>query len=322
MDIENGNNINGSNVWQYTNNGSDAQKWVIKQNNDGTYNIISKVDSMYLDISNDSTANGSNIQIFELDGSNAQKFKFIKISDKSEKSILDGNYRIALGYQNNIGLDVSNGSLDNQANVQLWEYTNALQQKFIIEYTEDNYYKIKNVRSDKVLDVEWGGMAAGTNVWQYEDNNSDSQKWIIEKTNDGYYNIISKLNGLCLDIVNGSTENGTNVLVNEKTSSNSQKFQFISTDSIIGKKTINDGIYRIAIALDTNSVIDIAGASTNNQANANIWQYKGQIQQKFKIEYDGTGYYKIKNVNSGKVLDVEWGGMTAGTNVWQYEDNG
>ena len=323
LDVEWGGMTSGTNVWQYEYNGSDSQKWIIEENNDGSYNIISKLNGLYLDFENGTASNGINVQVLTKNNEQSQKFELLTIDEKvPEKTVDEGIYRIAIFNNKYIGLDIAGASKENQANVHLWHYQGEIQQTFEIIYDNFGYYKIKNVNSGKVLDVEWGGMTPGTNVWQYEDNNSDSQKWIIEKTDDGYYNIISKLNGLYLDIVNGSTENGTNVLVNEKTSSNSQKFQFISTDSIIGEKTINDGIYRIATALNTNSVIDIAGASTNNQANANLWEYKGQIQQKFKIEYDGTGYYKIKNVNSGKVLDVEWGGMTAGTNVWQYEDNG
>ena len=56
--------------------------------------------------------------------------------------------------------------------------------------------------------------------------------------------------------------------------------------NISGTKIIGEGIYRIATAIDNSVVVDIAGASKDNQANANLWEYKNEIQQKFELEYD------------------------------------
>ena len=322
LDVEWGGMTSGTNVWQYEYNGSDSQKWIIQKTSDGYYNIISKLNGLYLDFENGSKENGTNVRVLTKNNGQSQKFNLLEVNQiVGTKSVTPGTYRIAIYSSKYIGLDVSGASKDNQANVQLWQYKGEKQQLFELAYNNDGYYTIKNVNSGKMLDVSWGGMTSGTNVWQYENNNSDSQKWIIQKTSDGYYNIISKLNGLYLDISNGGTSNGTNVQVFENNGTTSQKFQILTNEHIKGEKTVDNGTYRIATVLNANKVVDISGASKDNQANVNLWEYKGEVQQKFKLEYDGNGYYKIKNVNSGKVLDVEWGGMTSGTNVWQYEDN-
>ena len=69
-------------------------------------------------------------------------------------------------------------------------------------------------------------------------------------------------------------------------------------------------------------VLDIAGASTENSANVQIWSYQNVLQQKFRVEYLNNGYYTIKCIKSNKVLDVANGIATNGNNVWQYESNG
>ena len=245
-----------------------------------------------------------------------------KSTAKSTQVLQNGYYIIKMKSNGNKVIDISGASRDNQANAHIWSYKGEIQQKFQLIYDGNGYYKIKNMYSGKVLDVEWGGMTRGTNVWQYEDNGTDSQKWIISKTNDGCYTITSKLNGLNLDVADGLTNDGTNVRVWDKNSSNAQKFQFEAVESLEGTKTVDNGEYTIASSINRNMVVDISGASKDNQANVHLWTYKGEIQQKFRFEYDGKGYYKIKNSNSGKVLDAEWGGITSGTNVWQYEDNG
>ena len=323
LDVEWGGMTSGTNVWQYEDNNSASQKWTIKKADDGYYYIVSKLNGLYLNIENNKTTNGANVQVAEFDDSDSQKFNLCKVEGlEGSKTIENGEYKIATALDKNMVVDIAGASKENQANANLWEYKGEIQQKFKIQYDESGYYTIINLNSGKVLDAEWGGITTGTNVWQYEDNGSDSQKWIIKETSDGYYNIISKLNGLYLDVANGSTNNGTNIQLFGKNESDAQKFLIKDISLIKGSQTIEDGNYEIVTALKENMVIDISNASKENQANADIWEFIGQSQQKFKIEYDGLGYYKIVNINSGKVLDAAWGGMTSGTNVWQYEDNG
>ena len=65
----------GTNVWQYTGNGTDAQKWVIRSAGGGYYYIISKVNGLYLDVSGASNSNGANVQVYTGNSSSAQKWK-------------------------------------------------------------------------------------------------------------------------------------------------------------------------------------------------------------------------------------------------------
>ena len=87
-------------------------------------------------------------------------------------------------------------------------------------------------------------------------------------------------------------------------------------------KTIENGIYVIESAINTNYVFDVSGASKDDRANIQIWKNANVSQQRFKIEYINNGYYKIESENSGKVLDVDNAGRNDGTNVQQYSYNG
>ena len=247
-----------------------------------------------------------------------------KIQTKSSKVIEDGTYRIAMYSNPNIGLDINGGSKENEANVLLWDWyeENNVQKQFELEYGNDGYYIIRNKNSNKVLDVQNAGMTNGSNVWQYEENGSDAQKWIIQKNTNGSYSIISKLNGLHLDIQNGNIIPGANVQVYEENDSSAQQFTFI--EILKPEKTIEDGTYRIAMFSNQNIGIDIDGGSQENGANVLLWEWyeENNVQKQFDLEYDGNGYYIIRNKNSNKVLDVQNGGTSNGTNVWQYEENG
>src|SRR5262249_11471835 len=44
--------------------------------------------------------------------------------------------------------------------------------------------------------------------------------------------------------------------------------------------------------------------------------------QKWRLQYDGAGYFKIVNVNSNKLMDVNSGSTADGAEIIQYTDNG
>lgn len=92
------------------------------------------------------------------------------------------------------------------------------------------------------------------------------------------------------------------------------KAQF-NTSAYLKNAALPDGIYRIS---NGNLVADIAGQSTSDGANADLWNNNGQNNQRFRITRGDDGYYTIVNVNSGKALDVYQGKGADGQNVIQW----
>ncbi len=85
-------------------------------------------------------------------------------------------------------------------------------------------------------------------------------------------------------------------------------------------RTIADGDYHIVTALDNSMCLDIAGASKENGANAQIWHGTEDELQVFTVTWLGADKgYKIIHRNSGKSLDVAGRSRKNGTNVWQWE---
>lgn len=236
----------------------------------------------------------------------------------------DGVYFISTALDNSKVLDIGGGSTANGANVQLWGNTNVKQQKFEMLYNQQlKTYTIKAIHSNKVLDVAGAGTTNGTNVWQYESNGTEAQQWILEEAEDGYFYIISKGNGLYLDVSYSMAENGTNIQVYEGNGTKAQKFKFTKIpEPVFVKLPEGDGIYHIETALDNDKVLDVGGASYENGANIQLWNYSKSQQKRFEIKYnEASKTYTILAVHSGKALDVANGGTANGTNVWQYESN-
>jgi lipoprotein-anchoring transpeptidase ErfK/SrfK len=82
------------------------------------------------------------------------------------------------------------------------------------------------------------------------------------------------------------------------------------------------GTYLIRPELSVSRVLDIAGGSSDNGANVQIYDSNMTPAQSFTLSYDEKGLYTIRNVATGKVFDVPGAAAYAGANVSQYEANG
>jgi M6 family metalloprotease-like protein len=73
-------------------------------------------------------------------------------------------------------------------------------------------------------------------------------------------------------------------------------------------------------------LVDISGRSLANGGNAQMWHGNETPAQRFYVSFtkvEGSlGYYTVRNVCSGKVLDVAGGSSRSGANVQQWDSNG
>ena len=207
-------------------------------------------------------------------------------------------------------------------NVQIFPRNNAKCQRVNIKYTGDGYYTIQFQHSGKYLDVADGETTNGTNVWQCNYNGSDAQKWVIKDLGNGYYHLISKCTGTYLTVAGGKTTKCTNIEINSNKNNKSQQFKLNKIGNTTATKTVEDGLYEIELALDSNKVVEVLEASQISGGNVQIYQRNDCNCQRVHIQYQGDGYYTIKFDHSGKYLDVADGKTANGTNVWQCNYNG
>ncbi len=88
------------------------------------------------------------------------------------------------------------------------------------------------------------------------------------------------------------------------------------------RNALPDGTYEIASDIDPEYVLNIAGSSSANKANLELYEANGSKTQSFTVSHDNKGYITITNDNSGKVLDVAGSVVGNFSNVQQYESNG
>lgn len=70
--------------------------------------------------------------------------------------------------------------MEDLGNAQIWTKNDANNQRFTLEYLDNGYYKIVNVKSKKVLDVNGSGQADGTNVLEKPIQQGNIEWYVIE----------------------------------------------------------------------------------------------------------------------------------------------
>lgn len=232
-------------------------------------------------------------------------------------NIPDGEYSLisALNSERVMGINKDNVELVNLS-------SNDQAYRWRIEQDDNTgYYTFTNVATGKRLDLKSSPAQEGTNVQVWSKNNVCDQQWKIYQTKDNYITIETACtSGMVLDTKNNSDVVGGNIqtgLSGAKTTS--QKWILHSG------RSIDDGVYQIVSALDSNrdQVLDINSAKDINGTNVSVWQqYQDKGHQIWQFQYQASGdYYKIINPYTGKSLDAEGGLAKNGTNIELWEKN-
>lgn len=310
----------------------------------GIYKINTRVKSnMLLDVAGNGISNNTNIQIYEDNKSSAQQFYVTHVGN--------GWYKIC-GLSSGKALDVAAGEKKSGVNVQLYTYNGSDAQLWRFLSVGGGYYYIQN-KLGYYLDVDGGKAANGTNVQVYKKNETNSQKWhfmrviypskininsssvtlsgigkskqlsaIFTPSNATEKNItwsssdtkiVTVSKGLVKAVGSGSA------IITAKTSNG--KTANIKVTVSDGAVNIENGLYHLTTRVNANMVLDVAGGSTGDGANIQIYQKNGSAAQKFRIESAGGGWYTISNTFPRKCLDVEGGSTKVGANVSLYQYN-
>lgn len=239
-------------------------------------------------------------------------------------NLSEGTY-IILNVKSKMAIDVKGASDSSGTNVQQYTKNNSDAQIWALT-EQSNGWQIICSLTGKSLDVNQA--ASGQNVRQWNDNNTINQRWFIAEDNQTityngktYSTYVVKAGGnnsFVLDIVNGSTSAGANLRLYTANGSDAQRWIFIPVSSL---KT--EGVYEIVLADDTSMCIDIAGGSTANKANAQVYSRNGSNAQKFfaDVDDDETFTTVFRNVGSNRVLDINGGVAKNGANIQQYTSN-
>lgn len=359
LDVNQARSESGTNVqiWEDTN--CNAQKWFVYEINGGYVLRPACSDDCVLDVYDASKNDNANIQTWVYHGGAAQVFDIDKISasdyvnlgtdftanitnvnsDKNVTYTTDKNVVISSKnaedsqkwefYRQNDGtyiiknaatglcLDVNGGYSSAGVNVHLWEHIGSDAQRWYIYDAGEGRYVFKPVCSDTcVLDVAGSGKADNTNVQTWTYNGCDAQMFYINRT------IPVKAENIGDTFVAKITNSGSNknlsiyepsnVILYQSSSSPAQEWKF---------ERQSDNSY-IITNVKYNKCLDVAGASSESDANVQIWERLNNSAQRWYVYKVGADYVMRPACSKTCVLDVDGGSSANETNIQTWTYNG
>ncbi len=192
LDVKGGKSADGTPIWLYTLNRSNAQRWKLKKvpitvrttrdrsqvftaNTQTklagkTYYIQSAIAGKYMDIKGNKTANGTPLHLWRYNGGNAQKFTLENAG---------GGY-FYIRFRPGKYIHVQNRSNRPKALALLWAGKGNDNTKWKFVPTSNGYYFIQS-KKGTYLDVQGGRSADGTPIWMYPLNRGNAQKWKLKE---------------------------------------------------------------------------------------------------------------------------------------------
>lgn len=314
LDVSGATDKNGVNIQIYNDNGSDAQKWTLNLESDGSYTLQPACsDDKVMDVVGGKIhTNGTNVQLYQDNNTVAQKFK-IAIGDPVEGSTDVGTdfYARLTSSGRSLSVDGSNVVIDNTqiSKNQVWKFTLN---------ESSNTYTITNCANGRVLDVSGAVDKDGTNIQTYSANKTNAQKWYLLKRSDGSYTLRPAMSGSrSIDIDGNGSNVGTNVQLYRMNDSSTQSFTIDKTSDEQQLPSADVGTGFIAKIVNSGSGKVLTESGDSQVAQTTSSNIKQQLW-KFELK---DGVYTITNQASGKVLDVSGGWDVNETAIQTYKSN-
>ena len=301
-----------------------SQKWCIKSAGNGQYVISSAMDcSMVLDVSGGVAQNGSAVQAYTDNGTAAQRWSFEPAKTVRERvdelaaanagTVAAGTYAVRSALSSSCVLDAAGAGTADGTAAQTWSANGTDAQAWLVEDAGAGYVTVRNAASGLALDVPGGSACSGAQLQLWTPNGSWAQRWVAVRDGAGV-RLVSALNDkLSVDLPGASTADGSRLQLYSDNGTAAQRWSFVTPGCM---QVVPNGVYVIKSAMNQNYVLDIAGASDANGANAQLYEANGTGAQAFALTWS-NGYYAISNVSSGKYLDLENGSNQNGANVYQ-----
>ena len=327
LDVKDGVAQDGAQVRQWSANGSSAQRWFVRGSATGYY-IQSALGNWVLDVSDGRTATGASVRIFSPNSSRDQMFLFSSVDVAIPQNT---HTKISTKLNSNLVLDVKDGSVAENADIQLYPWNQSNAQLFDFNEVGNNIFTIKNVQSAKLVEVPIGTHDSETTVKQRADDGTITQHWAALGDSEGLYVLANAGSGKVLDVANGYAASNSRVQIYEGNGSKAQKFQISSyqneretldRSATVHRSDLADGEYFINSISQQTLKIDVRNGATFDRSVVQLFGMNYSDAQRWEVSHDSLGYVYFTNVRSGKVLDIDGADKRSGAKVQQYSLNG
>ena len=248
---------------------------------------------------------------------------FVSIN-KVPNSVSDGQYLFKSELDGMGVLQVGSNGSASETSLKICSSTMGEEQKFVLERDSGSgYVRIKNMQSSRYLGLAGSNGRYSQAVVQKEYSADDKTLlWQIAESGGAFVVKPAINTGYCLDVTGGSFYEGASVCLYKVNGGANQRFSLVSTAApeVEGGRTVDDGVYSVSLGSDGSVALGVSGSATGDGGNVQATASEGLASQKFRFTLKEDGFYEVRNLNSGKVLDVDHGNIVPGTNILQWSD--
>lgn len=343
LDIQNGSLNSGAYVQLYDWNGSVAQQYNIRKNQNGYYTIQNIGSRLYLGVQADWNSMRDGNRLVQGVNASSKSCQFIIARNSN------GYWVISSAWDSRFVVDLNGAKLNNKNKIQMYTGNGSAAQAWKLlkigktrEELDDLAVNNRNNLSDGiytinsslnftfVLDVNGGSKANFGNIQLYKNNGTVAQGWKVNHDSKGYVTFINVGSGKAIDVKNGYSQNEQNISQYDSNNTYAQKWIVIKD---------GDG-FKIVSALNDNFVLDLSNGQVKNMANIQLYKENGtsaqrwyfqtyesirQKMDKMAKQYNAKieeGTYMISTAsNPNYSMDVKYGSTNRGANVWLYSTN-
>ena len=175
LDVANGSLYAGANIQLYSLNKTNAQKWVISHDSIGYVSFQNVGSGMYLTAN--ATYNGANVS--QQKQTNDYNQKWIIMFDTNS------NLKVVSALNSNFVLDISNGTVRDESNIQMYESNNSKAQKWVFEF-------IGNETTAGLMQIMGTSQTSVDQMVRYYNANASGYDTFKAKYNGKYNGVLAK----------------------------------------------------------------------------------------------------------------------------------
>lgn len=296
----------GAAIVLWGDNGTANMRWSIEKVVGG-YKLVSKETALVFDFSANNAELGATCVVWESTGASKQVFSL-----RSAFLVEDGFYSISPVKGSNYYVDINGSSISSGAQAILWTKNGGFSQKYHFSRSSDGTYTIKTLHSNQQV-----GVSSSGKIVQLPAGTSSSQRWVLKP--DGCGNI--RLETQADDGSIRAFSTGGNIFSSatvwgqwKDASSLDQSFSFVPVS------LLDDGLYTIAAASNTQLIMSQRNASGSNGTSVNFAKNGGLPWSQYLVKNVSVNVVNLVTA-SGKALAVD---VAAGNGavVVQWDNSG
>lgn len=218
LTVQGGRDNNGANIIQRTWRGAAQQRWRLQNLGGGWVQISNTDNGKCLDVEAKGRQNGANIQQWDCASQANQQWRLGSPGaggeDNAGSERPNGQVRYTgsiINRESNKGLDVSDQSRQDGANIQQWDYAGQANQNWDVIDLGNGEVAIISQHSGHALTVRGGNDRNAANLIQRRWRNTPQQRWRLEDVGGGWFKVRNVDTNKCLDVTDHSKQNGANI---------------------------------------------------------------------------------------------------------------